>query len=145
MLPRRFREQQQDDGTPPPPPPPLFMTPFERANVEMLAGITRLLERQSERHGKSHEEDVTERFRKQGPKEFSSTTDPLVAEEWIRSLEIIFAYMGLPDADNVRCAIFMMRGDAALWWGVLKNGFSDHNIQFWKLSRSVRSDRRSEL
>ncbi|KZV26863.1 receptor-like serine/threonine-protein kinase [Dorcoceras hygrometricum] len=29
--------------------------------------------------------------------------------------------------------------------GVLKNGFSNHIIQFRKLSRSVRSDRRSEL
>ncbi|KZV28233.1 helicase domain-containing family protein [Dorcoceras hygrometricum] len=29
--------------------------------------------------------------------------------------------------------------------GILNNGFSDHSIQFWKLSRSVRSDRRSEL
>ncbi|KZV33343.1 hypothetical protein F511_18224 [Dorcoceras hygrometricum] len=27
----------------------------------------------------------------------------------------------------------------------LKNCFSHHDIQFWKLSRSVRSDRRSEL
>ncbi|KZV53678.1 hypothetical protein F511_22428 [Dorcoceras hygrometricum] len=83
MPPRRFREQQQDDDTPPPPPPPPQMTPFERANVEMLSGITRLLERQSKRPGKSHEEDVAERFRKQGPKEFSGTIDPLVAENCI--------------------------------------------------------------
>ncbi|KZV23545.1 UDP-glucosyltransferase [Dorcoceras hygrometricum] len=33
------------------------------------------------------------------------------------------------------------------WAGLddLKNCFSHHNIQLWKLSRSVRSDRRSEL
>ncbi|KZV13912.1 hypothetical protein F511_44823 [Dorcoceras hygrometricum] len=43
MPPRRDRAQQ-DDATPPPPPPQL--TPYERANVDMLAGITRLLERQ---------------------------------------------------------------------------------------------------
>ncbi|KZV46927.1 hypothetical protein F511_06169 [Dorcoceras hygrometricum] len=61
MPPRRVREQQEDDDTPPPPPPPQ-MTPFERDNVEMLAGITRLLERQSERPEKSHEEDVVERL-----------------------------------------------------------------------------------
>ncbi|KZV15940.1 hypothetical protein F511_23984 [Dorcoceras hygrometricum] len=90
MPPRRFREQQQDDGTPPPPPPPPQMTPFERANVKMLAGITRLLERQSERPRKSHKEDVAERFRKQGPKEFSGTTDPLVL------LPILFFVLPLP-------------------------------------------------
>ncbi|KZV25186.1 transferase, transferring glycosyl group [Dorcoceras hygrometricum] len=66
MPPRRNREQQQDDDLPPPPPPQ--MTPFERANMEMLAMITRLLERQTERPEKSHEEDIAERFRKQGPK-----------------------------------------------------------------------------
>ncbi|KZV35646.1 hypothetical protein F511_24029 [Dorcoceras hygrometricum] len=60
MPPRRIREQQDDDLPPPPPPP--HMTPFERANMEMLAGITRLLERQTERPGKSHEEDIVERF-----------------------------------------------------------------------------------
>ncbi|KZV21290.1 hypothetical protein F511_07782 [Dorcoceras hygrometricum] len=31
------------------------------------------------------------------------------------------------------------------WASDLKNCFSHHNIQFWKLSRSVRSDRRSEF
>ncbi|KZV43982.1 hypothetical protein F511_11174 [Dorcoceras hygrometricum] len=88
MPPRRYREQPQDDDLPPPPPPQ--MTAFERANVEMLAGITRLLERQTERPGKLHEEDIAERFRKQGPKEFSGTTDPLIAKEWIQSMETIY-------------------------------------------------------
>ncbi|KZV35561.1 hypothetical protein F511_33357 [Dorcoceras hygrometricum] len=84
--------------------------------MDMLAGITRLLERQSEQPGKSHEEDVPERFRKQGPKEFAGTIGPLVAEEWIRSMETIYDYMGLEDVDRVRCAIFMLKGDTALWW-----------------------------
>ncbi|KZT76927.1 hypothetical protein F511_46048 [Dorcoceras hygrometricum] len=79
MPPSRDRSHQ-DDSTPPPPPPPPQLTPYERASVDMLAGITRLLERQSVHSGKSHEEDVAERFRKQGPKEFDGTTDPLVAE-----------------------------------------------------------------
>ncbi|KZV47763.1 hypothetical protein F511_23268 [Dorcoceras hygrometricum] len=70
---------QQDDATPPPPPPPQ-LTPYERASVDMLAGITRLLKRHSERPRKFHEDDVAERFHKQGPKEFAGTTDPLVAE-----------------------------------------------------------------
>ncbi|KZV44302.1 hypothetical protein F511_26210, partial [Dorcoceras hygrometricum] len=70
----------QDDATPPPPPPPPQLIPYERASVDMLARITRLLERQPERPRKSYEEDKVERFRKKGPKEFSGTTDPIVAE-----------------------------------------------------------------
>ncbi|XP_073119722.1 uncharacterized protein [Henckelia pumila] len=82
----------------------------------MWAGITRLLENQAAQPRKSHEEDVAERFKKQEPKEFRGTTDPLVAEEWIRYLETIFAYMGVTDADRVRCDIYMLKEDAALWW-----------------------------
>ncbi|KZV37694.1 hypothetical protein F511_22080 [Dorcoceras hygrometricum] len=66
MPPRPARDQQNDDAPPPPPPP--SMTPYERASVDMLAGITRLLERQLERPRKSHEEDVAERFCQQGEK-----------------------------------------------------------------------------
>ncbi|KZV49191.1 carboxyl-terminal-processing peptidase 1, chloroplastic [Dorcoceras hygrometricum] len=68
MPPHRIREQQQDDDLPPPPPPPQ-LKPYERASASMLAGITRILERQSERSGKSHEEDVAETFSKQVPKD----------------------------------------------------------------------------
>ncbi|KZV42844.1 hypothetical protein F511_17418 [Dorcoceras hygrometricum] len=114
-MPPRCDRTQQADATPPPPPPPPQLTPYERATVDMLARITRLLECRSKRLGKSHEEDVAERFRKQGHKEFAGTTDPLVDEEWIRSMETIYNYMGLADAKKIRCAIFMLKGDAALW------------------------------
>ncbi|KZV38629.1 hypothetical protein F511_36219 [Dorcoceras hygrometricum] len=66
----------------------VFLKPYEWASVSMLAGITRILESQSERPEKSHEEDVAERFCKQGTKEFSGTTDPLVAEEWNLSITV---------------------------------------------------------
>ncbi|KZV54204.1 hypothetical protein F511_13837 [Dorcoceras hygrometricum] len=78
MPPRRSRDQQDDDAPPPTPLPQ--MMPYERASVDMLAGITRMIERQSERSRKSHEEDVAEWFRKQGPKELAETTEPLVAK-----------------------------------------------------------------
>ncbi|KZV20468.1 hypothetical protein F511_34346 [Dorcoceras hygrometricum] len=41
--PRRAGDQQDDDAPPPPPPPQL--KPYERTSVDMLAGITRMLER----------------------------------------------------------------------------------------------------
>ncbi|XP_073033789.1 uncharacterized protein [Primulina eburnea] len=47
-------------------------------------------------------EAVYERFRRMDPKEFSGTTDPMIAERW--------------DADRVRCAIFLLTGDVGLWW-----------------------------
>ncbi|XP_073318165.1 uncharacterized protein [Primulina huaijiensis] len=50
------------------------------------------------------------------PKEFSGTTDPMIAEGWIKSIEVIFAFMELQDADRVRCATFLLTGEARLWW-----------------------------
>ncbi|XP_042451745.1 uncharacterized protein LOC122036457 [Zingiber officinale] len=59
---------------------------------------------------------VYKQFRELGPTEFKGTTDPIAAEGWIRSLETIFDFMQLTDADKVRCAIFMLRDDARVWW-----------------------------
>ncbi|XP_073120117.1 uncharacterized protein [Henckelia pumila] len=50
------------------------------------------------------------------PKDFSGLTEPFVAEGWIHSLEVIFRYMELGDPDRVRCASFLLKDDAALWW-----------------------------
>ncbi|XP_073024262.1 uncharacterized protein [Primulina eburnea] len=50
------------------------------------------------------------------PKEFVGMTDPMVAEGWIKSIEVIFDFMELQDADRVRCAIFLLAGDARQWW-----------------------------
>ncbi|XP_073019928.1 uncharacterized protein [Primulina eburnea] len=61
-------------------------------------------------------EAVYERFMKMRPKEFSGTSDPMVAEGWIKSLEVIFDLMELGDADRVRCATYLFTGDARLWW-----------------------------
>ncbi|XP_073025148.1 uncharacterized protein [Primulina eburnea] len=49
------------------------------------------------------------------PTYFSGTTDPFVAEGWIRSLEVIFQYMDMADADRVLCTIYLLKGDAYLW------------------------------
>ncbi|XP_073121037.1 uncharacterized protein [Henckelia pumila] len=117
MAPRRMNRRGDPHPPPPPPPPPCDqLSALEKDNADMMVGITRLLEHQITRPGMSHDEAVAERFQKKGSKEFTGTTDPLIAEGWIRSLESIFSYMGLTDADKVRCSIYMMKDDAALWW-----------------------------
>ncbi|XP_073017851.1 uncharacterized protein [Primulina eburnea] len=61
-------------------------------------------------------EAVYEIFRRMNPKDFSGTTDPMKTEEWIKSIEVIFAFMELQDADRARCATLLTIGDARLWW-----------------------------
>ncbi|KZV46561.1 hypothetical protein F511_40609 [Dorcoceras hygrometricum] len=47
-------------------------------------------------------EDPQEKFRRQRPQEFSGTTDPLVAESWIKSMEVIFEYLHLTELERPR-------------------------------------------
>ncbi|XP_075500107.1 uncharacterized protein LOC142538690 [Primulina tabacum] len=81
-----------DRATPPPPP--------GDPATQLLEGIARLMEQ----------------FRRLNPKEFGGTTDPFVAEGWIRSLELNFEYLQIRDGDRARCAIYMLRDDASLSW-----------------------------
>ncbi|KZV26700.1 hypothetical protein F511_25443 [Dorcoceras hygrometricum] len=50
-------------------------------------------------------ENPHERFRRQRPQEFSGTTDPLIAESWIKSIEVIFDYLQLSELEIPRCAM----------------------------------------
>ncbi|KZV14667.1 hypothetical protein F511_41145 [Dorcoceras hygrometricum] len=69
----------------------------------------------SKSRGPSHD-DPQEKFRRQKPKYFSGTTDPMAAESWIKSMEVIFEYLQMPHLDRPRCAIYMLRDDAMIWW-----------------------------
>ncbi|XP_075480347.1 uncharacterized protein LOC142521049 [Primulina tabacum] len=60
--------------------------------------------------------DFFEQFIRLNQKEFEGTTDPFLAEGWIRSLELHYEYLQMREEDRVRCAIYMLRDDASLWW-----------------------------
>ncbi|XP_075481189.1 uncharacterized protein LOC142521901 [Primulina tabacum] len=49
-------------------------------------------------------------------KEFSGTTDMILAEGWINSIEVIFSFRKLQDAYRVKCTTFLLTEDARLWW-----------------------------
>ncbi|XP_073120476.1 uncharacterized protein [Henckelia pumila] len=108
MAPRR-------DPLAPPPPPPPPPPPSVDVGDQVLAGLARILEQHAEAP-RVRPCAIYEQFRKMDPKEFSGTMDPMVAEGWIRSLEVIFRYMELGDADRVRCMAFLLKDDAALWF-----------------------------
>ncbi|XP_073154039.1 uncharacterized protein [Henckelia pumila] len=99
-----------------PPPPPLA-----DLGGQVLAGLARILEQHVEAASRARPRNTFEQFRKLDPKDFAGTTGTLVAEGWIRSLEAIFCRMGLSDAVRVRCTIFLLKDDTAMWWeGVTK-------------------------
>ncbi|XP_073133784.1 uncharacterized protein [Henckelia pumila] len=106
----------------------------DNQNNQFLAGLATLLQEQSRAQGEQIQQliqaqaggrnnnqplltnPIFKQFKDLGPQEFRGGADPLVAEEWVQSVETIFDYMQLTDANRVRCAIFMFRDDARVWW-----------------------------
>ncbi|XP_073019743.1 uncharacterized protein [Primulina eburnea] len=68
----------------------------------------------------SSEDGAYDRFRRMNPHDFVSGSDPLVALEWIKSLEAIFDYLKFNDQDKVSCAVFMLVKAARIWWEATK-------------------------
>lgn len=56
------------------------------------------------------------------PTKFYGNADPYVAENWITSIEVIFQYTGIQDAEKINYASFMFKKEARKWWEVAKVG-----------------------
>ncbi|KAG6479236.1 hypothetical protein ZIOFF_062698 [Zingiber officinale] len=127
MPPKRVYQRHKEDGrdggereerhaAPDPP------SPLPDAATRILEGMARLLEQHTGNAHRGQQEDVYVQFRRMDPKDFAGTTDPFVAEGWIRSLEVIFRYMDMADRDRVRCVIYLLKDDASLWWEGAEKG-----------------------
>ncbi|XP_042422590.1 uncharacterized protein LOC122010202 [Zingiber officinale] len=137
MPPRRVYQRRRENGrdggereeerhaAPDPP------SPLPDATTRILEGMTRLLEQHTGNAHRGRQEDVYVQFRRMDPKDFVGTTDPFVAEGWIRSLEVIFRYMDMADKDRVRCAIYLLKDDASLWWEGAEKGVNQ-DILTWE-------------
>lgn len=53
-----------------------------------------------------------ERFLKLHPIEFHGGPDPTIAEEWVKSLEVIFEYLKMRDRYRIHCALFLLKNEA---------------------------------
>ncbi|XP_073307170.1 uncharacterized protein [Primulina huaijiensis] len=98
----------------------------------------KILRRNNEQHvgdgARVRPEATYEHFRRMHPDDFHGTTDPFVAEGWIRSLEVIFRYIDMADADRVRCTIYLLKGEASLW---LKREFMSLRQGDWSVTEFV--------
>ncbi|GMN27756.1 hypothetical protein TIFTF001_041075 [Ficus carica] len=56
------------------------------------------------------------RFKRMKPKEFNGSTDPLVAQGWLKSIELVLNFMDLTDNEKVKCASYYLMDDARIWW-----------------------------
>ena len=73
---------------------------------------------------------ASERFMKRNRLVFEGTVYPPVAEEWVSMIEKIFEFVQIKDEEKVKCAIYILRKDARIWWeAVMKN--SDVAVMTW--------------
>ncbi|GMN66637.1 hypothetical protein TIFTF001_035706 [Ficus carica] len=56
------------------------------------------------------------RFKRMKSKEFNGSTDPFVAQEWLKSIELVLNFMGLTENEKVKCASYCLMDDARIWW-----------------------------
>ncbi|KAL5540684.1 hypothetical protein UlMin_043336 [Ulmus minor] len=71
-------------------------------------------------HPVIRQEPLYERFRRMKPDEFEGSSDPLVAEEWISSIQTILDFMHLNECEKVLCATYVLKKDARYWWETVK-------------------------
>ncbi|XP_073300501.1 uncharacterized protein [Primulina huaijiensis] len=68
----------------------------------------------------SSEDGAYDRFRLMNPPDFIGAPDPLVALEWVKSLEAIFDYLKFTDQEKVSCVVFLLVKAARIWWEATK-------------------------
>src|SRR3954464_3791457 len=60
--------------------------------------------------------DTLARFLRLNPHRFSSTPEPIVADDWLRSVNRNLETVGCTDAERVRFASHLLEGPAEAWW-----------------------------
>jgi hypothetical protein len=56
------------------------------------------------------------RFLRLRPNKFSSATDPIVADDWLRSVSKDLVTCECTDAEKIRFTAHLLEGPAAMWW-----------------------------
>ncbi|KAI3443818.1 hypothetical protein Pfo_000483 [Paulownia fortunei] len=96
-------------------------------NHSVVDNLTDLIQQQTKMHGEQIQQllDMQQRTQEQNQRlpppqmelvNFNDGSDPMVAKEWVKSLDTIFDYMRIDDAEKVLCAIFLLKKDARTWW-----------------------------
>ena len=73
-----------------------------------------------------------ERIRRQGAKSFEGTTDPMVAEEWLRDTEPILDRIVCPTERRVQYVVSLLTGAARDWWDTVPHGREIPPVLTWE-------------
>src|SRR4051812_19105344 len=83
--------------------------------------------------------DNLARFLRLNPLVFSSSTEPIVADDWLRKIGRELTTAGCTDAEKVRFAAHQLDGPAASWWENYTATFHVANVTWDQFQQAFRT------
>src|SRR5918996_366579 len=83
--------------------------------------------------------DNLARFLRLQPPVFSSSTEPIVADDWLRKIDRELTTAGCTDAEKVRFAAHQLDGPAASWWENYTTTFPIANVTWEQFQQAFRT------
>ena len=83
--------------------------------------------------------DDLARFLRLNPLVFSSSTEPIVADDWLRKIGRELTTAGCKDAERVCFAAYQLDGPAASWWENYTATFPIANITWEQFQQAFRT------
>ena len=83
--------------------------------------------------------DSLTRFLRLKPPVFSSSTEPIVADDWLRKIGRELATAGCNDAEKVKFAAHQLDGPAAAWWENYTTTYPLENVTWTQFQQAFRT------
>jgi hypothetical protein len=115
-------QNNQSTGQPLPMPPPLTLEQFFQLQMQMMATLNNTVHALQQIHAQPppppppQPHDRRADFLRGHPPTFSHATDPLQADDWLRSVERQLVVAQCDDRERVLYAAGQLRGSALDWW-----------------------------
>ena len=118
-------------------PAPEENEPRVDTNVLLAQALQQLTQQMASGSGKARSSSYTD-FLNLKPPAFPGTTNPAVAEEWLKKMERIFQIMrrDISDEEKVDFATYMLQDEALNWWQSLQLRDLGGRAWSWDLFRS---------
>ena len=114
MPPRRANPNQNNNNFTP------EMQQMMAAQTQLMQQMTTFIQNLNNNNNNNQNNppalDMLTKFLKLRPARFSGTTDPMEADDWLRSVNKDLVTVGCTDEEKVRFAAFLLEGPAATWW-----------------------------
>lgn len=90
--------------------------------------------------------EVVARFKNHNPPTFSCFTNPIIVEDWMRSIKMTFELLTCSNAQKVNCASHMLRDSAIHQWDMTKRVYVMlENLMTWAQFKELFNEKYYQL